>query len=184
MELIGLWRHISGSKIIEDSFDLEHRRIGPYIIPDEAPVRLLPNVGSYIMPISCYYAAMRIVNGSLAVVQVSNEEVGVLTSDAFFLIVRPNVSGGYTELYETIFKQKMIVPKYRHIGYIKTWQRTQLVYQYPWYLIQDMNGNVIDYDVKLNEDIVVNPPLVLYRELIHTKYDAVYQLIDGTVKFL
>ena len=184
MELFGLWRRALGSKIVEGSYDVEHRRIGPYIIPDDAPAGILPDVGNYLMPVSCYYAAMQNINGALAVVQICNDEVGVLTPHSFYLIVKPNVSGGHQELYETILRNPMQVPEYRHIGYIKTWQRSQLVYQYPWYLIQDMSGTVVDYNVTIADNVVVDPPLTLYRELIHSEHEAVYMLTDGTIKFL
>lgn len=69
----------------------------------------------------------------------------------------------------------MSLPKYQHVGWVKTYQECKAIYTWPWKLLGDLDTmQVYDVEGKLDGMPLVNPPLSLYKYLIDTDYTAVY----------
>lgn len=76
------------------------------------------------------------------------------------------------------FEKPLPLPEGKHIGYIRTYDRSKVVYHYPWYLYYNEQFKRF-LDVRFSRCEVEgvpmeNPPLSLYKELLNTEYNAVY----------
>jgi hypothetical protein len=90
-------------------------------------------------------------------------------------------------LTTTLFKQPIKVDHYRHIGWIKTYQKHKELYTFPYRLIQNINtGELPDFPgVKLECTAKADPEVSIYKKLITTDYTAVYQdAITGDLHYI
>ena len=180
----GLWRRVYGAQIVESFYDFDARQIGPYTLPIEAHCQRVVDVGSRAMPLSIYYTFMQKYNNAYAVWGVNNKEIVMYTPTGLVFVVNPSIDGNFSEMHKQHFRGILKFPAYRHIGYIKTFQRCVSVYPWPWYLFVDDNNVCLDFGGVTVDDAVENPPLKIYKDLVYSDFDAVYQSVDGSIKFI
>ncbi len=116
---------------------------------------------------------------AIAVWNVNNSTIAVLSQYALRLRA-PNgdIELGGELLPVWSFENPIMIPEGIHIGYVRTFDKTKIIYHYPWYLYyNEQYKRFLDY--RFGGCGVVgkpkaNPPLSLYKELLNTDYNAVY----------
>lgn len=180
-----IWRRQFGGPVYVDStYDPLSRHVGIYNMPEGLEPVYIENEGSWRTPDNVFYIVMQKYTEALAVIEVRNDVVGVLAQDKMFLLHFPNVHGGAEEITPIAYTQRIICDKYKHVGYILTHQPSFLFYQWPYYLFQDSTGKLVDYNIVISEELKEAPSLSIYPTLLKTEYTGVYQLKDGTLKYI
>lgn len=165
-----------GGEIVESSYDYDTQTIGPYHNPVEVHLNQFASQGNSFSRYK-YYQILNEDESALAVFNVSNRYFGVLCKDRFYerTFLKDDLIRRKRNLPNIQFETPMQIPEYRHIGWIKTYQKCKAVYTYPWKLLQDVNTGELDgFNTKIDGEPLVDPPLVLYKELLDTDYRGVY----------
>jgi hypothetical protein len=169
-----------GSEIVESFYDYETHTIGPYTVP----LNISYNQGSCqgnAFSMYRYYDTMMKDEEALAVFNVNNYCLCVLHKDYIRMIhVQPAFSkSGQKPLPAFNITPPITVPEYKHIGWVKTYQKCLAVYTWPWHLIQNkITGEVWNFKDKISGRPLENPPLGLYKELVETDHRGVYFDLD------
>lgn len=180
-----IWRRQFGGMIYEDvNYYPGVRQVGIYNFPSDMLDLNLGEDKPYHIPDSVFYSMMQLYSDALAVFEVRGDELAILTDQLLHLLVKPNIEAISKKTYTFRHKNPIIHKTYKHVGYIKTYQPSFLIYQWPYYLLQDTDGKIVDYDVVVTEQLQEQPPLAIYRDLINTEYDAVYKRADGTLGYV
>lgn len=165
-----------GGEIVESFYDYGTQSIGPYHNPVEVHYNAELSSGNSFAKYK-YYQIMNEDEEALAVFNVANTYFGVLRKDRFYerKFLDDSLIRGRVLLPDIIFDTPINIPTYRHVGWIKTYQKCKAVYTYPWKLLQNVETGEIDgFDVKISGDPIIDPPLTLYKELLNTDSRGVY----------
>lgn len=165
-----------GGEIVESFYDYETQSIGPYHNPVEVHFNSELAQGNAFSTYK-YYQILNEDEQALAVFNVSNAYFGVLRRDRFYerKFALDNLIRRGPALPDIQFQTPMELPTYRHIGWVKTYQKCKAVYTYPWKLIQDVNTGKLDgFETSVSGEPLVDPPLTLYKELLNTDCRGVY----------
>lgn len=123
------------------------------------------------LPIYRFYEEMMKSREALAVVDINGNYFGVIEKDGCYLI---SAKDGIESRHK-MFNQPLDIPEYRHIGYRKTYPKNLSVFHYPWYLLQDIKtGEVLDFERCIIQEVLVDPHVGLYKNLVNTDFDAIY----------
>lgn len=175
MQLPGLYRISSGSRIIEASFDFDTQLIGPYYFPLKIHPNKSTNVSS--IPIAIMYDNMIADDRILAIFNNCNECMAAMSAkqvwfiptyvkDAFYhpeLRKVYNIEGGPQQ------------PPWQPIGFERTVINCFDAFIPPFKLIANLNTGVIcGFKDKLTCTPMLNPPVTLYKELVATSHRGVY----------
>lgn len=180
----GLYRIHFGSEPVETSYDYETGKVGLFY----CPIKLTPNAHSEIVntiPLHCFYRLLQNHKDAIAVWNVNNSTIAILTPETLSLRA-PNgdtvLDGEDLPLWR--FDNSILLPEGKHIGYVRTYDKSKVVYHYPWYLYYNAQYNrFLDArfsGCKVEGVPMTDPPLSLYKELIATDYNAVY--LDSITK--
>lgn len=172
---------MSGAEIVQSSFDYETSKIGPYTLPVKLSHVATENVNNF--QVNTFYKAMMLDERALAVFNVNNYCLCVVTRNGMYEV---SVNGApLQELEQWTFQHPLNVPVYEHVGYVKTYHKCLTVYQFPTYLVRELGSNkALGFEEALPEDIVVNPPLSVYKQLIQTDAAAACMRKDGSIVLL
>lgn len=170
-----MYRLAFGSKIVQSSYDFDTHKIGPYTCPIDIKYNLENQQGNAVSPYQ-YYELFRACEDVLAIFNNGNYCFVAIHTD--YVSFEPFSASDF-KLAEKlpVFPRgkKLSVGTYKHIGYLRTYQDCKAVYQWPWYLIQNVDtGEVPDISDKITGIPMENPPLSLYKELLKTDFNAVY----------
>ena len=180
----GLYRIHFGSEPVEVSYDYDTGKVGPF----HCPIKLIPDTHFETVnaiPLHRFYRILQDNRDVIAVWNVNNSTIAVMTSYTLSLRA-PN---GDTELDGELlpvwnFDRPIVLPEGKHIGYIRTYDKSKVVYHYPWYLYyNEQNKRLLDArfsSCQVDGIPMENPPLSLYKELLNTEFDAVY--LDSITK--
>lgn len=131
------------------------------------------------IPIFRFWELMQKNRDAIATWNVNNGTIALLTNN--FLYLR-NLDGSGHMGNEELPVWKLpnpIQPVFGvHIGYVRTIDKTKLVYHYPWYLFYNPATRQFLDERFAGETLIgepkVNPPMSLYKELLDTDCNAVY----------
>lgn len=165
-----------GSEIVESFYDFETKKIGPYTIPIDIQYKEDKSAGN-AFSIYRYYDLMQKRTDLLAIFNNNNYCFVALTQTSVELLPYHNSDLYYKRNGLPFYPldTPITLPKYQHIGFVKTYQKCLAIYTWPWKLLGDIGSGVVyDSDCKLSGTPLENPPLSLYKYLIDTDFDAVY----------
>lgn len=173
-QAFGMYRLSYGSLIVHSSYDFDTHKIGPYTCPIDVKYNREAQQGNSVS-LYKYYELFREQEDVLAIFNNGNYCFVALHTN--YVTFEPFDS--YDEKLRAKLptfglRQNLGAKVYKHIGFMKTYQECKAVYQWPWYLIQDADGNVPYVNDKVTGEVLENPPLQLYKMLIETDYNAVY----------
>ncbi len=159
-------------------YDYDERRIGPFRCPIEVLVD--KNAGALnTIPLSNFYKLLQNNKEAVAVWNVNNTNIAMLTNTRLYLRAADGSSYiGGDELPIWQLPKPLVIPIGEHIGWVRTIDRTKVVYHYPWYLYYNKEFRRF-LDARFTNDEVKgtprpNPPMSLYKDLLSTSYNAVY----------
>lgn len=167
-----------GSEPVEALYDYGARRIGPFRTQIEI---LFDHEASPLntIPICKFYAILQRNPDAIAVWNVNNSTIAMLTKTQLYLRT-PDGGSHFNNEPLPIWNLPMslMVPEGKHIGWVRTYDKTKVVYHYPWYLCYNEESKRF-LDCRFAKEEVKgkpkpNPPLSLYKELLETPYNAVY----------
>ena len=161
-----------GSEIVESFYDYDTHMIGPYYLPVDIHYDTESCQGN-AFSVYRLYEVLNDDEKALAVFNVNNYCFCVVRKDHIRMI--PYSYSDHMNLPAwdiTPFIQK---DTYKHVGWVKTYQKCKATYTWPWKLIQNVNtGEVWSCVEKIKGTPLENPPLSLYKSLIDTPYKGVY----------
>jgi len=165
-----------GSEIVESFYDYDSQMIGPYKVPIEIQYNADSCQGNAFSKYT-FYELMNKEEGALAVFNVNNYCFCVLYKDAVRMkhYTVGDLSYNKKELPCFSIEPPLDVPEYKHVGWVKTYQKCIAVYTWPWKMIEDTQTKTVwGFKDKLLGEPLENPPLSLYKELISTEHKGVY----------
>ena len=165
-----------GGEIVQSSYDYDTQTIGPYHIPIEVHYDIDSAQGN-AFPLYRYYELLNIDEEALAVFNVNNYCFCLVRKDYIYMVPFSANEAKHKRLQLPEFKlsKPLLVPTYRHVGWVKTYQQCKAVYTWPWKLLEDVNtGEVWSFKEKIKGEPLINPPLALYKYLIETDHRGVY----------
>lgn len=172
----GLYRKTFGARIVQSFYDYDTKMIGPYCIPIEIQYDSQACQGNSFSWYK-YYELFNKYEDALAIFNNNNYCFVLLTKTQvlFLPYSQSDIRYRKQKLPKFDLVTPLDMPRYNHVGWIKTYQDCKAVYTWPWKLIADADTWIIDeFNCKLEGEPLLNPPLSLYKSLIDTEYSAVY----------
>ncbi len=164
---------------MQSFYDYDTQTIGPYKIPVDIEYKLSEQSNAF--SVYRYYEIMNRFTEALAVFNNNNFCVCILTPEYLRFEYLTAYEATHNRFKLPIIKldTPIVLNKYEHVGWIKTYQQCQAVYHWPWMLLGDTETKEIyDFSDKLSGHPLVNPPLSLYKLLVDTDYNAVFYDLD------
>lgn len=165
-----------GAEIVQSTYDYDTRTIGPYTIPIDIQYNGALQEGNAFSMYK-FYEVFNEDPEAIAVFNNNNYCFCVVHRDK--VIMRPYIYKDVLYRKNTYpiieFKEPLQLPNYVHIGWVKTYQQCKAIYTWPWKLLMDVDtGCIADTDIKVIGTPALEPPLVLYKELINTDKTGIY----------
>lgn len=174
--MFGLYRRAYGGEIVKSFYDFDTRSIGPYTLPVDLYYNVQASQGS-IIPEYIMYKVLLSSSDILAVFNLNNSVIACVTE----YMLREVGSNGLPDkdLPALAFSSPVRKPKLESVGFWKTFQENLTVTTLPYLMFRDIDTGIIDgTQIKCPDNIVVEPPIQLYKLLVDTSYDVVGLLWD------
>lgn len=171
---MALYRLACGGEIVQSTYDFETHRLGPYLIEGAPPLFYNDSyTKADIIEPAQLYNTLQAFPDAIACFNANNAWVFAITKTHQFMC---NPTGNpKNRPNNKMFPIKVNSKDYYAVGFVKTYPKCKAAFNLPYYLLMDAStGILVDYDVKLPQKPVVNPPYSLYRSLVNTEHDAIW----------
>ena len=182
MQLKAIYRIAAGTKILRTSYDFNDGIVGPYTIPT-----ILKYDQSHYVAGDVYwhqlYECMLHDEDALACIGYAGCIIYVVTLNGMYGVGLTNETINYP-LPAYNFGEPITKHTYTHIGYIAEKSNYVSVTQLPTFLVANEMGETNVPGLKVTtENIVINPHINLYKELLKTRHGACYLTTAGEVVY-